>query len=401
MRKATAFVAALATAAVLGSSGRAAVTPLATADDTGAFSVADVLQGKQISQAECRTIPSAVWVTADDESECLRYYMSPGAAGREAVVLLNGDFVDNSPGKAPTAPDYDQIGVADLMSYAERRGQLFGRPFLTLARPGTLGSSGNELAVRHTAHELRLVNAALDAIAAERGFTTYHLVGQSGGSILIGGLLAMRSDVGCAAIGSGRLSLEPYTGDPRDLPLEGRKAVLDDQAYVDLIHPSPKLRAFVLSDPDDKYSAIEGQNLFVRRATGVGLRVKQLMTVAIPDEGAHHDVQAQSVQVMKACLDGASDARIARMVDGFAKENAQEWAKLTPPSPAPTQASAWPAPRQVRSVPVHAPKITVLAATRLPLDARVGEAVTASFGSVWGTLSAAAFSASAKATSTD
>jgi hypothetical protein len=406
MRRASTLVAALAAAAVLGSTGRAAVTAPAQPGDTGAnFSVADVLNGKQISQAECRAIASAVWVSADGSSECLRYYMSPAPSGHEAVVLLNGDFVDNSPGKAPSAPEYDQLGAGDLLRYAERRGRLFGRTFLTLARPGTLGSSGNELAVRHTAHELRLVNAALDAIASERGVTTYHLIGQSGGSILIGGLLAMRSDIGCASIGSGRLSLAPYTGDPRDLPSEGRKAILDDQAYVGLIRPSRSLRVFVLSDPDDQYSAIEGQKLFVRRAAEAGVPVKQLMTVALPDEGAHHDVQAQAVQVMKACLDRSPDERIAAIVQEFAKENAQKWAQLSDESAAamPVRAPVAEAPRPARAIETRPHEISGLSPSRLLSEGSVGRTEVTGFASlpVAGSLTPTRFSSVEKVGSTD
>src|SRR5205807_7381166 len=74
-----------------------------------------------------------------------------------------------------------------------------------LARIGVDGTSGNHTA-RKTLLELHLMNAALDALKQRHGFEAFHLVGQSGGSKLTGGLIAIRNDIVCAVPGSGPLA---------------------------------------------------------------------------------------------------------------------------------------------------------------------------------------------------
>ncbi|MBV8568549.1 MAG: hypothetical protein JO273_24165 [Methylobacteriaceae bacterium] len=324
------------------------------------FSLDDLLNGKRMSRAECDAIPIAVWVTADGMSECLRYYMSHMGDPDEAVVILNGDLVITEPGQAPSAPGYEKASVEGELNYAARRARFFGKTFIELARPGTLGSSGSELKVRHTVHEARLVNAALDAIALKEGIRKFDLVGQSGGSILIGALLAMRGDIGCASIGSGRLALAPYTNAPKTLATENWRALLDDQAYVVSIRKSTGLRAFILSDPDDVHSPIAGQSLFALRATAAGLPVTQLMTVAVPDKGAHHNVVGQAIRAMKECLAGTSDVAIAEIIRQFALENARKWAALTvPPSPS----GAPPVSPALRQAPAPASRPSAMSST--------------------------------------
>jgi hypothetical protein len=85
------------------------------------------------------------------------------------------------------------------------------QPKPSFARIGVEGTSGNHTA-RKTLLELRLMNAALDAIKERYGSEGFHLVGQSGGSKLVGGLIGLRHDVACAVSGSGPLATP---GSPR------------------------------------------------------------------------------------------------------------------------------------------------------------------------------------------
>jgi hypothetical protein len=299
------------------------------------FSRDELLNGKRTTRAECLAIDTTVWVTVDGSSECIRYYMTRSdmalaATVHEAAVVLNPDYVESSPGQPGViARGYDTITPDYETASAGRVGKKVGLPFIILARPGTLGSSGSELAVRHTVHEVHLVNLALGAITRKYGITKVDLLGQSGGSILIGALMAMRGDIGCASIGSGRLGLPPYAAGAQRVEDLGPKEALDDERYVGSIRRSPGLRAFVLSDPDDKFSAIAGQTMFVARAAAAGLPVAQLLTVAEPDEGGHHDVLAQAFLVLKECVAGTSDAAIADMVRHMAEANTQKWAQAS------------------------------------------------------------------------
>ena len=86
-----------------------------------------------------------------------------------------------------------------------------------LARAGVDGSSGDHR-IRHTVLELNVTNMALDAIKQRHGFDGFHLIGQSGGSKLVGGMLALRTDIGCAVIGAGKPS-------PRRAETAGQRSV--------------------------------------------------------------------------------------------------------------------------------------------------------------------------------
>src|SRR5207302_7978011 len=83
-----------------------------------------------------------------------------------------------------------------------------------LARIGVEGTSGNHTS-RKTLLELHLMNAALDAIKRRYGFEGFHLVGQSGGSKLVGGLIGLRRDIACAVSGSGPLATPGTPSVPR------------------------------------------------------------------------------------------------------------------------------------------------------------------------------------------
>src|SRR6185369_16746722 len=97
-----------------------------------------------------------------------------------------------------------------------------------LARIGVDGTSGDHKS-RKTLLELHLMNAALDAIKRRYGFLGFHLVGQSGGSKLVGGLIGLRRDVACAVSGSGRLD------DPGASKRDNRQAHLDPgHSYFDV-----------------------------------------------------------------------------------------------------------------------------------------------------------------------
>src|SRR6266436_2038338 len=52
--------------------------------ETEPFSGAELLRGKRITEAECAALPGAVWVTVDQQGECIRYYHSTaGGFGSE------------------------------------------------------------------------------------------------------------------------------------------------------------------------------------------------------------------------------------------------------------------------------------------------------------------------------
>src|SRR5262245_34340060 len=197
-------IAAVLTAAVLllgaGAPSRAHIIP-----------VADLVRGVTATQAQCTALPQTVWLNVTGREFCIRYYLSTaGGEGTRPVVFLQGDRLGRLNLKtgeyALTGRDKD-IDTDEFVRIADALSKQTKSPAIYLARPGLDGSSGDHR-IRHSVLELNVTNAALDAIKKRHRFDGFHMMGQSGGSMLIGGMLAMRSDIGCAVIGSGRLAME-------------------------------------------------------------------------------------------------------------------------------------------------------------------------------------------------
>src|SRR5260370_8776002 len=91
------------------------------------------------------------------------------------------------------------------------------------------------------------MNAAIDGIKQRYGFEGFHLVGQSGGSKLVGGLIGLRHDIACAVSGSGPLATP---GSPR-ITDPGR-TYFDVTQNVPLLARNRSLRLLLVTDPADK-----------------------------------------------------------------------------------------------------------------------------------------------------
>ena len=173
--------------------------------------VADLIRGITVTQAQCAALPQAVWVNVTGREFCIRYYLSTaGGEGTRPAVFLQGDRLGKlnlKTGEYTSSGRDKDLDTDDFVRAAEALSRQTKGPAIYLARPGLDGSSGDHR-IRHTVLELNVTNAALDAIKKRHGFDGLHLIGQSGGAMLVGGMLALRSDIGCAVIGSGRLASE-------------------------------------------------------------------------------------------------------------------------------------------------------------------------------------------------
>jgi hypothetical protein len=169
----------------------------------------DMLQGIRMTPAQCAAIPQTVWVQPNGREFCIRYYLSTaGGEGARPVVFLQGDKLGRfnlRTGEFALRPHDKDIDTDNLVRFADSMSKQFKTAAIYFARVGVDGSSGHH-GIRHSVLELNATNAALDAIKLRHGFEGFHLVGQSGGSALVGGMLALRSDIACAVIGSGRLA---------------------------------------------------------------------------------------------------------------------------------------------------------------------------------------------------
>lgn len=284
----------------------ALAAPLARAD---IVSVSAMMRGVPISPEQCSALPQAVWISTHGKSFCIRYYLSTASGnGRRPVVMLQGDQLgrfDPRSGQFHPAPDQKVIDTEtdNLVKYADRISKMTGAPAIYLARVGVDGSSGHH-GIRHSFLELYATNAALDTIKLRHRFEGYSLIGQSGGATLIGGLLALRTDIACAVPGSGRLALLGNSRNPDPLA-----APFDPAAMIPTIAHNRAARILVVTDPQDAVVPVQHQSTFVASLRQAGGNVEQFMVEAIDPK--HHGVSVYATYAAGACLSGKNTAEIA------------------------------------------------------------------------------------------
>jgi hypothetical protein len=137
---------------------------------------------------------------------CPRYCrLNEGQRGL-CFVRGRGDAVEKREDRVVANEWYAATTAYDVQALAEQMCATFTRPFVHLARPGILGSTGHHLD-RRRPREVALVDMALTRLKAHFGWRRLNLVGQSGGGHLVAALIARRADIGCAVITSGNTAV--------------------------------------------------------------------------------------------------------------------------------------------------------------------------------------------------
>ena len=285
-----------------------------TAQNQVKFSRADVLAGRTIDEATCQATPFTVWVTNVGSPECIRYYYSAaGGQGARALLFMNGDFTYRGADGQPTVDaSYDDIGPKDMQRIADVRSRDYGGPMVYLARPGTLGSSGHELKLRHTPREVALVTAAIAEIKRRHLISTFDVVGQSGGGLLLGALVATRNDIGCAISASGVLATNDWISGRLKQKAAHDGTLYDPIEHVADIRPGPDFRFFVLTDAEDERVPPQSTDLYLKALTAQGIAYRQIGLTS-PDP-AHHDLALHGIRAAIACAHGALDTEIASLL---------------------------------------------------------------------------------------
>jgi hypothetical protein len=279
----------------------------------------DMLRGISTTRAQCDATPQTVWATVFGQGFCVRYYLSTaGGEGSRPVVFLSGDKLGKLNPKTWTWTDTSEakdVDTDDLVRMADDFSKFSKTTAIYLARIGVDGTSGSHVS-RKTVLELRLMNAALDALKERYGFEGFHLAGQSGGSRLVGALIEMRRDIACTVLGSGRLST-PGSSKVTD-PGRTFFDTIDDLAPV---VRNRSIRPFLVTDKMDKRVPAAQQTGFVDRLRKAG-RVVPEFFVEATDE-LHHGVVSYDQLIMGGCILGKSDEEIARAVSTMVKRNAE------------------------------------------------------------------------------
>lgn len=291
-----------------------AASPIARGGEADIVLTRKELLGNQSSAEQCAATPSSVWVTAYGKSFCIRYYLSTaGGTGKAAFVFLGGDqgeltYTTWAPGTVYLSnyPDGGPPIKFDWSKYVEGRSRQVSGPAIVLARMGLDGSSGSHY-LRGTLMELNVMNAALNAIKARHGFEEFHLGGYSGGGTLVGGLIALRSDIGCAVPGSGRLA---------DVTMRNRYApnapfqTFDAMKSAPILAKNKRLRIIVITDPNDKQVTRDHQDKFVQAVRRSGGTVEQYY-VKSPDL-LHHATGAFVPTALAYCIQHKSSDEIQK-----------------------------------------------------------------------------------------
>ncbi|BAT61784.1 hypothetical protein GJW-30_1_04345 [Variibacter gotjawalensis] len=269
---------------------------------------AQMARGMYIPPQQCAAMPYAVWVVVGDKGYCVRYYLSTtGGEGQQPVVFLQGDrmgrfaFRDGTFEK--TDPSQD-INTEVLQRMADNFSKLAQGPAIYLGRPGVEGSSGFH-GHRKTWLELYVVNMALDAIKRKHGYAGFHLMGQSGGGSLVGGLLYLRDDIGCAVPGAGLLARLDSGGRPEKHPL---LQYFDPVQLVGRIAQRRGLRVIVITDPQDRTVRWQYQSTFADQLNRAGGRVEQYWVQAVDDN--RHGVVIYTAHAMARCVRGETGEQI-------------------------------------------------------------------------------------------
>jgi hypothetical protein len=281
----------------------------ATAEAAPLASDRDMVSGVSVTEADCRAQTGRLWVRAENRGFCVRFWLSTvGGNKDEALVAFHGDIGGRIDGKLQLVEQARPISDESLKKYADNGSRLYRGPYFWIARPGAFRSSGDHVKDRRTLLELRIAMAALDALKQQYGFKRFHLVGQSGGGHTVAGLVQLRSDIGCAVIASGPISLRSMQ---RDIghPIAGKNRFYDPINHVNTMRQRPGLHLFVVSDRNDKVVSYRSQLEFVERAKAHNLPITHVTATAA--DKTSHDLFSYGHRLAVDCANETRDQVLA------------------------------------------------------------------------------------------
>ena len=240
---------------------------------TATFSGDDVVKGV-VADPSQGDGPGRVSVEVDGRRDVLAFYGAcPAGSRADPVIFLRGDAVELLETGLAANPFYLATSAYDVQALAEQFAITFGRPFLHLARPGILGSSGNHLD-RRRPREVALVDAALSRLKQHFGWARLNLVGQSGGGHLVAALMARRTDIDCAVIASGNTAVAQRNRENGwSADITGHTDFLDPIDHVQDVAHHPPNKVIVLTDPQDARVSASVQTAYVEALRAAGAAV--------------------------------------------------------------------------------------------------------------------------------
>jgi pimeloyl-ACP methyl ester carboxylesterase len=285
--------------------------PPPDADDPPLHPPDVMTRGVNISEAQCTSLTTALWVRVEGRAFCVRYWHSvAGGSKDEAQVYFHGDLGDNKKARGVLNSAAALVTAGGLQREAHVWSRVSGMPYFSVRRLGAFGSSGSHLRDLHALLEGRVAMAALDALKERHGYKRFHLVGQSGGGHTVAVLLQMRADIGCAVMASGLVSVKTAARDLGKPVSSVTRAYHDPIDSVGKLQQQPGRRMIVVSDPEDKVVSFRSQREFVERVKSKELPILQITAAA--GDAYFHGLALVGHRVASDCAKGLDDETLIK-----------------------------------------------------------------------------------------
>ncbi|MBW6399723.1 alpha/beta hydrolase [Roseomonas sp. HJA6] len=288
------------------------------------FDPVAVVNGIRIDRATCAALErddTAIWVEADGQASCLRYYAAGLAAENPVAALwLNGDVL--GPRGNDASRRQSGFGPAAMVAQEEALSRRFGVPFIFLGRPGTYGSAGHHHSTRGRPVEAALVDAALNGLKTRYRVGAWALGGHSGGGTLVAEMLARRHDLRCAVISSGAASYRAYL-EARGLARPGeRLSRFDPSDSIVRIPVDPGRRVFVIGDPRETNVPFATQRLYAERLVAQNIAT-WLVPLQRATDARHHGLVDFGETATGLCAAGADTPTILHALAAMPEQAAR------------------------------------------------------------------------------
>jgi pimeloyl-ACP methyl ester carboxylesterase len=288
-----------------------------------------VVKGVSIDRQECAQLErgqTAVWVEADGDAQCLRYYafgLDPHRPNPHVVGWMHGDVVGGP--ESIRARHQDGLGVTAMIDQMRRLSERYGSPFVFIARPGAYGSSGKHEPLTSTRHEAALVRAQMDIISRRYRVGAWVLAGHSGGGTMAAEMVNRGVAIDCLVVSSGAAAHDAYMRakwalSPKSKAEDQRAAEaqfaaalahfdLNPVADLDKARVRGGLRVFVLADPRDQTVPIEAQRVYfdALRQHNINASFVRLEKAAPP---SHHSLVDHAEAAAGMCAQGVPTPQI-------------------------------------------------------------------------------------------
>jgi predicted esterase len=263
-----------------------------------AFDPLDVIQGIA-ARPELLPAPGVVRVEVEGLADDLVCYGAVRGNGVEVpLVFFEGDVIQRGNrfrGDVTVGDWYAAISPYQKQFEAEMIASALQRPFVNLARPGVMGSSGDHNE-RRRPRESALVSVALDELQRTFGWRRFDLAGLSGGGHMVAALMARRADIDIAVIASGNVAVRMRN--------EAFGLAADFTGYEDFLDPIEEARLvaakriILMTDPHDLVVPPSCQSAYYEALRREGAPVEQRFVPA-PDP-RHHILREAAILAASA-----------------------------------------------------------------------------------------------------